>query len=51
MLFSAVSVLIGVQLSSGFPEGLTNYPVFVFLFPAPWGRSHEWPKHVCHWYI
>jgi hypothetical protein len=28
MLISAVSVLVVVQPSSEFPEGLTNYPVY-----------------------
>jgi len=30
MLLSAVSVLVVVQPISEIPEGLTNYPVFVF---------------------
>ena len=30
MLFSAVSVLVVAQPSSVVPEGLTNYPVFIF---------------------
>ena len=30
MLFSAVSVLVVVQLSSEVPEGLMNYPAYVY---------------------
>ena len=32
MLLSAVSVLVVVQQSSEFPEGLTNHPVYLPLF-------------------
>ena len=30
MFLSAVSVLVVVQLSSEVPEGLTNYPVYMY---------------------
>ena len=35
MLLSAVSVLVVVQLSSEFPEGLMNYPVYYEIFCVP----------------
>ena len=32
MLLSAVSVLVVAQPSSEFPEGLTNYPVYIYIY-------------------
>jgi hypothetical protein len=43
MLLSAVSVLVVAQLSSVFPEGLMNYPVFYYF-----NRILIWPTTVSH---
>jgi len=32
MLLSAVSVLVVAQPSSEFPEGLMNYPVYIYIY-------------------
>jgi hypothetical protein len=44
MFLSAVSVLVVVQLSSEFPEGLMNNPVYIFFTNI----STEYFKHAAH---
>jgi hypothetical protein len=39
MLLSAVSVLDVAQSSSEIPGGLTNYPVFFYVFYATWALT------------